>query len=247
MGDKKTYDQGRMALGRFSSGTNAKPKTTIVGGQPDKRPESQEQLIPIGLEQVLLTAATSPVFRAELLDKRLKAVETQGFCLTKTECSILNVTPTPQLETMIARLDVSPNNIQRRDFLRSVASTIGMAAVGYSFAACDDRKDRTMGIRSDMPKASKEQLETVPAETTQRVADPKNIEQPTDDDSIDESPKNQKEPTRYPMGTGEGTVSLGIRPEREPVQTKQRPKSTKIKYKPEPGIKRISRGIRSRD
>ncbi len=235
MGDRDS-DKGYMGLGRLSPGAGVTPETTIVGGQPDRAAGGDDksdgqQMIPVGLEQVLFTAAVSPAFGAELLERRLDAVADQGFSLTGIEQSVLRAIPRDQLATMIANIDVSQQNVARRDFLRSVAATLGVAAVGQSLVACDPPAEPTKGIRADQP--------TVPVEPSRPSEPPVSKDHPqvktTSEIEIKPPQDAGTDPPRppvKPLKTDRPTASHGIRSEPNPPTPKPTPKPVKIPHSP---------------
>jgi hypothetical protein len=136
MSKKKTEDRPYMGLGVFQPDSDAAPGTTIVGGQPDGQRRKGVQSVPVGLEQLLITAAVDPDFRRELVRDRVEAATRRGLELTESERSVLSIAPAPQLETMIDRIDTSEQNLKRRKFLRAVAATVVTLAAGTGIGAC---------------------------------------------------------------------------------------------------------------
>jgi len=106
--------------------------------------------VPVGLEQLLYTAASDPEIRAELIRDRAAAAERRGLDLTASERSVLGIAPDDQLEAMIDRIDTSEQNLKKRKFMRAVAATAVTLAAGTGLAAggCTDRKP---GPETDAP------------------------------------------------------------------------------------------------
>lgn len=145
MKDRKD-DRSYMGMGVFTPGGDASPGTTIVGGQPDGQRREGVQDVPVGLEQVLLAAASDGQFRDQLLEDREAAVTRIGFTLVESERAILAAAPQGQLEVMIDRIDTSRANLERRDFMRAIAATIVSLAVGTSLQACAGPEDIPQGV-----------------------------------------------------------------------------------------------------
>ncbi|MBW2276172.1 MAG: hypothetical protein JRF63_01700 [Deltaproteobacteria bacterium] len=91
--------------------------------------------VPVGLEQLLFTAAKDPVLRAELVRDRNDAAVRRGLELTASERSVLAVAPDDQLEAMIDHIDTSERNLNKRSFMRAVAATAVTLAAGTGLAA----------------------------------------------------------------------------------------------------------------
>jgi len=93
-----------------------------------------------GVERLLYLAGMDRAFKARLLERRAAAAEGVGVRLTGAERAMLEAAPEAQLQATIEGLDVSPENLERRAFLRDVAaSAIAAAAVGA--AGCSDDVD----------------------------------------------------------------------------------------------------------
>jgi hypothetical protein len=144
MSKKKTEDRPYMGMGVFNPGDCAAPGNTIVGGQPDGQRRKGVVSVPVGLEQLLLTAAVDPAFREALIRDRERAVSSRGLRLTQSEISVLRITPESQLETMIDHIDTSEKNLEKRSFMRTVAATVLTLAAGTSLQACGGT-DETKG------------------------------------------------------------------------------------------------------
>ncbi|HUT79409.1 MAG TPA: hypothetical protein VM285_17050 [Polyangia bacterium] len=136
MSGKKTEDRPYMGLGVFQPEGDAAPGTTIVGGQPDGRRHKGVVSVPVGLEQLLYTAATDAAFRAELVRDRERAAARRGLALTDSERSALAVAPRAQLEAMIDHIDTSEQNLKRCKFMRAVAATVVTLAASTGLGAC---------------------------------------------------------------------------------------------------------------
>jgi hypothetical protein len=136
MRHEKPEERPYMGLGVFQPDGAAEPGTTIVGGQPDGRRQRGVVSVPVGLEQLLFTAATDAVFRVELVRDRERAAWRRGLALTESERSVLAVAPRVQLEAMIDHIDVSEQNLKRRRFMRAVAATVVTLAASTGLGAC---------------------------------------------------------------------------------------------------------------
>jgi len=126
-----------MGMGVLSGGDTA-AGTTIVGGQPDEARRGARQRVPVGLERVLYAAAIDPALKAALLADRKAA--SRGFELGGSERAVLDSLPAEQLAAMIERLDVSRENLARREFLRNVAGTFVALAAGSALGSCSGQK-----------------------------------------------------------------------------------------------------------
>jgi hypothetical protein len=131
----KTKDRPYMGMGVLSGG-DAAAGTTIVGGQPGETRRGARQHVPVGLERVLFAAAADPEFRSALFADREAALAARGFALTSSERAVLGNLPEEQLAAMVRRLDVSRENLERREFLRNVAGTVIALAAGTALDAC---------------------------------------------------------------------------------------------------------------
>ncbi len=131
--------------------------TTIVGGRP---PGSGTEVgrIPRGIEVLIKKASVDEEFRAILLAQRTDAAGEIGLELADAEKAMLESIPAAQLEAIISRTKVKPQN--RRVFLGKVAAAM-LAAVGVGVAGCEKEPDRTTGVRPDKPpgKSSEEKPE----------------------------------------------------------------------------------------
>ncbi len=115
----------------------ASPRTTIVGGRPPEK-ASQQQPVPVGIQQLLRLASVDASFRRELIERRQGAAEAAGIVLTKNEAAILAAIPDTHLGLMAEKLP--PPAPPRRDFLRQTAATavvlLGGAALANIPSAC---------------------------------------------------------------------------------------------------------------
>jgi hypothetical protein len=162
---KKIEDRPYMGLGVFKPDDDAAPGTTIVGGQPDGQRRKGVVSVPVGLEQLLITAAIEPGFREELIRDRVKAASRRGLKLTPSESSVLKIAPQSQLETMIDRIDTSEKNLEKRSFLRSVAATVLTLAAGTSLQACggtDEAKETGAPFKGEVQQVEVPQPEPMP-------------------------------------------------------------------------------------
>ena len=137
----KTRDRSYMGMGVLSGG-DAAAGTTIVGGQPGETRRGARQNVPVGLERVLFAAAADPEFRSALYADREAALAARGFELTSSERAVLGNLPEEQLAAMIRRLDVSRENLARREFLRNVAGTFVALAAGTALAGCPSKGEQ---------------------------------------------------------------------------------------------------------
>ena len=122
-------------------------------------------MIPRGIEVLVKKASVDKEFMAVLLERRAEAAGEIGLELTDTEKAMLESIPAAQLEAIISRTKVEPQN--RRVFLGKVAAAM-LAAVGASVAGCrrdrgdsagarpEKRPPRTKGISPDRPPTEKE-------------------------------------------------------------------------------------------
>lgn len=102
-------------------------RTTIVGGQPRKRP-AMRMKVRVGLERVLYRAALDRHFREALLADRPAALASAGFELDPSEHAVLASVDRDSLAAMIAQVD--PAGRKDRRFMRAVAATFVTLASG---------------------------------------------------------------------------------------------------------------------
>lgn len=108
-------------------------RTTIVGGQPRKRP-ALRMTVKVGLERVLYLAATDRDFRTALLVERDAALRAAGLSLSDGEQAILAAVDGDALAAMIDA--VKPRERPQRPFLKSVAATFLTLATGTAQLGC---------------------------------------------------------------------------------------------------------------
>lgn len=102
--------------------------------------------LPVGIERVLCVAAADEAFRSRLLEDPRRAVADHGLRLRDSELALLCAIPRPQLEGAVDAVDLSPDNVRRRGFLRAVAATAAGVAAADVLVACEDT-DTPAGIR----------------------------------------------------------------------------------------------------
>ena len=116
---------------------------TIVGGQPPAEGKSIKG-VPVGIERVLYLAATEPELRAALLKDgadRPALVQARGLVMRDSELAMLRFIPGTQLAANIAGVDTSPANVERRTFMRAVATGALAITSAEAFSGCDDAVD----------------------------------------------------------------------------------------------------------
>jgi hypothetical protein len=128
-------DQGHGVGGSADDPSSA--GTTIVGGQPPGHKRRSLVNVPVGVEKVLYAAAIDRGFRQALLGDREQALRSRDFGLRDSELAMLRLTPAAQLEAAIDALDVSPRNLERRQFMRAVAVAVTTIAAGEALGGCD--------------------------------------------------------------------------------------------------------------
>lgn len=128
--------------------------TTIVGGRP---PGSGTDVgrIPRGIEVLIKKASVDEGFRAILLARRTDAAGEIGLELADAEKAMLGSIPAAQLEAIISRTKVKPQN--RRVFLGKVAAAM-LAAVGVGAVGCEKEPPTTKGVRPDKPSEEKPEI-----------------------------------------------------------------------------------------
>ncbi len=119
------------------------PRLTIVGGRPHER-EPRSAGIPRGIEVLLKKAAIDPEFRRILLEKRGDAAGEIGLELEPAEKAMLTGIPQDQLEAIISRTTVEPE--QRRAFLGK-AAVVMLGALGIGTRGCEEEWPTTLGIQ----------------------------------------------------------------------------------------------------
>jgi hypothetical protein len=109
--------------------------------------------LPVGVEKVLYTAATDAAFREALFEDRASAVRSRGLELRDSELALLKTVPDARLRAIIDGMDVTPENLERRGFLKTVAVATATVVAAESLVGCGDDGD-VKGIRPDMPAAT---------------------------------------------------------------------------------------------
>ena len=120
--------------------------TTIVGGRP---PGSGMQIgeIPRGIEVLIKKASVDPEFRQLLLDKRGQAAREIGLELTEAERNMLSSIPAEQLEKIIDKTKVEPE--ERKIFLGKTAKLMLVAVAGIGVVSLMCVPTFTAGISPD--------------------------------------------------------------------------------------------------
>ena len=110
-------------------------------------------LMGVGMEEVLVAAAADTTFREALLQgDRAAAVQALGLELSPSELAMLGAIPRQQLTAAIAAMDISPDNMARRSFLRNVAVSAAVVVTVDGVAGCSDDSDKPP--QPDMPTAT---------------------------------------------------------------------------------------------
>ncbi len=206
------------ALGQFSAEPPAqRPPTaerdraagpTIVGGQPPARESATPGDVPLGLEQVLYTAAVDPGFYGQLLQDRQAAVAGAGIDLRPSEQAMLAAISPAQLRAAVSGVDTSPRNLQRRSFLRSVAAGALTVTAVEALQGCSD--DAATGIRPQVDAAPDDGLMA----TGIRPDLP-------GDSGRDQAASRGMRPDLPPPGGDSGMAGTGIRPDLPPLTPDQ--------------------------
>lgn len=105
----------------------------------------------VGVERVLYLAASESEFREALLVDPSAAVHGRGLELSDGELGLLRAIPAARLRQTILGLDLSPENVERRTFMRIAAAGAMTVAAGQAFACSDDVDT---GVRPDYPDSS---------------------------------------------------------------------------------------------
>jgi len=117
-------------------------RTSIAGRSAG---DAGECGFPLGLDRVLVRAATDPAFRAALLADRRTAVAEAGLRLTDSEATILDAIPVEQLRQTIERVFVPRES--RRGFVKAASASVVALLAGeavWNTAACG-------GAEGDVP------------------------------------------------------------------------------------------------
>ncbi|MBW2276173.1 MAG: hypothetical protein JRF63_01705 [Deltaproteobacteria bacterium] len=175
--------------------------------------------VPVGLEQLLYTAAKDAELRAELIRDRNEAAARRGLELTASERSVLAIAPDDQLEAMIDRIDTSEHNLKKRGFMRAVAATAVTLAAGTGLGACGSPSDKP-AVETDAPfqgQAQEIDIEVQPGASRGIRPDPVPFEKP------------DAGPAKVEIQNPEAQTSGGARPDidEEPIE----PQKPKIKIK----------------
>jgi hypothetical protein len=125
--------------------------TTIVGAQPPRRQRSKVQ-VSAGVERILFLAATDSAFHRLLLQDREAAVKASRVELTASELLMLRAAPAAQLEATIAALNVTPENLDRRRFMKAVAISAAAVAAAETLGGCGDDDKGATADSSPNPK-----------------------------------------------------------------------------------------------
>jgi hypothetical protein len=133
---ERTRTRAPRAMGQLSA-SSEDGGPTIVGGQPPRR-RGRSVNVPVGIERVLYLAAEDEVFRKQLLADREAAVRAKGFRLRDSELAMLRTISETQLLASIDALDVTPQNLERRTFMRAVAVSAVTVAAGKALSGCGD-------------------------------------------------------------------------------------------------------------
>jgi hypothetical protein len=108
-------------------------RTTIVGGQP---PGNARELppVPVGIEQALRLAAASSDFADALLQDRDRAVAAAELELTASEQASLRAVDGATLQQMIARVEQTLPDPERRAFLERASTAVALLVGGAGAA-----------------------------------------------------------------------------------------------------------------
>lgn len=139
-------------------------RTTIVGGQPRKRPTIRMS-IRVGLERVLYRASLDRAFRKALLKDRERAMQEAGMELSAGEAAVLASVERAALSTMID--NVRPEVRKDRRFVKAVAATFVTLATGTTEIGCGHETASAGGAQPDV-----DYLQDVPAQVEQDVQEP---------------------------------------------------------------------------
>lgn len=106
--------------------------------------QSQEPVVPVGLEQVLLMAGLEPRFAEALRNEpeaALAALAASGVALSASERAILRTVPGQRLEHMAARVIATVEEPTRRAFLGQASAVVAALGGGAGLAAgCAEKK-----------------------------------------------------------------------------------------------------------
>jgi subtilisin-like proprotein convertase family protein len=93
--------------------------------------------IPVGMERVLVLAASDPEFRRALLADPERCLQDRGYRLRPTELRMLRAVPPGALQATIDRIDTSPDNVGRRALLGTMAAGLATLGLGGDFSRLD--------------------------------------------------------------------------------------------------------------
>ena len=97
---------------------------TIVGGRAIKR-VGKKTKVPIGIERILLLAASNSDFKKRLIENRDAVIDEMKDALTESERLIIENIPDEQLRFMIQTIDIKSSS--RKKFFKSVAVACAIA------------------------------------------------------------------------------------------------------------------------
>jgi len=127
------------------------PRTTIVGGQPEREGAGMPP-VPTGIQTLLRLASVDAAFRDELVARRGEVANPAGVELTASEEAILRSIPGDQLRQMAEQMPPPPS--PRRAFLRQTAATavvlLGGAAMATAVEACCGEDEIPRPLHKDM-------------------------------------------------------------------------------------------------
>ena len=122
-------------------------RTTVVGGQPRKRPTIRMS-IRVGLERVLYRASVDRAFRKALLKDREGALKAAGMELSSGEAAVLASVDRDALATLID--NVRPEARKDHRFVKAVAATFVTLATGTTACDIDSDNEPTRGITTEV-------------------------------------------------------------------------------------------------
>jgi hypothetical protein len=105
-----------------------------------RRSQGAGRKVPVGLERVLYAVALDEVFRVEFFEDREAALRARGVQLRTAELKVLRAVPEAHLRAAVAGLDTSPENLQRRGFLRAVAATAVTLGAAEALGGCSAKR-----------------------------------------------------------------------------------------------------------
>jgi len=172
------------------------PRTTIVGGQPEKNLGPLPP-VPTGVQTLLRMAALDATFLDTLVEQRADVAEAAGVQLTRSEAAMLAAIPEVQLRQFARTMP--PPDPKRRDVLRQTAASavvlLGGAAMAETLTGCCDAVDRVTnmgmatggGAAPDWPEEdTTDRPDHMEYETGGAAPDWPDEPTPGDDDSADD-------------------------------------------------------------